>query len=155
MADWQEWGSLAVSAVLVLVNRLARRRRRVRAIARYQLHARRQLVVATLLAQLPTILERKSANTREELSLPPGIYCLYLHSVWQHCHASPTCQGCNYCYISHPFPESSLNSYLCRTVDCHASRALCPTAGRSPLTGKKQNGCVASRYGQKCYPICL
>jgi DNA helicase-2/ATP-dependent DNA helicase PcrA len=82
MADWQG-GPLAVSAVPGAGKSTGMAAAAALAIARYQLHARRQLVVVTFTRSAADNIRTKIRKyLREELSLPPGGFTVYtLHSL--------------------------------------------------------------------------
>lgn len=82
MADWQG-GPLAVSAVPGAGKSTGMAAAAASAIARYQLHARRQLVVVTFTRSAADNIRAKIRKyLREELSLPPGGFNVYtLHSL--------------------------------------------------------------------------
>ena len=82
MADWQG-GPLAVSAVPGAGKSTGMAAAAASAIARYQLHARRQLVVVTFTRSAADNIRTKIRKyLREDLSLPPGGFTVYtLHSL--------------------------------------------------------------------------
>ncbi|MDY6938061.1 MAG: ATP-dependent helicase [Cyanobacteriota bacterium] len=84
MADWTG-GPLAVSAVPGSGKSTGMAAAAALAIARHQLHARRQLVAVTFTRSAATGLKAKIRDRLNELSLPPGGFCVYtLHGLALH-----------------------------------------------------------------------
>ena len=84
MADWTG-GPLAVSAVPGSGKSTGMAAAAALAIARHQLHARRQLVVVTFTRSAAASLKAKIRARLQELSLPPGGFCVYtLHGLALH-----------------------------------------------------------------------
>ena len=81
MADWQE-GSLAVSAVPGAGKSTGMAAAAALAIARYQLHGRRQLVVVTFTRSAAANIKAKIRKYLRDLSLPPGGFVVHtLHGL--------------------------------------------------------------------------
>ena len=84
MADWTG-GPLAVSAVPGSGKSTGMAAAAALAIARHQLHARRQLVVVTFTRSAAASLKAKIRDRLNQLSLPPGGFCVYtLHGLALH-----------------------------------------------------------------------
>ena len=84
MADWTG-GPLAVSAVPGSGKSTGMAAAAALAIARHQLHGRRQLVVVTFTRSAAASLKAKIRDRLNQLSLPPGGFCVYtLHGLALH-----------------------------------------------------------------------
>jgi DNA helicase-2/ATP-dependent DNA helicase PcrA len=160
MADWQG-GALAVSAVPGAGKSTGMAAAAALAIARYQLHGRRALVVVTFTRSAAANIKAKIRKyLREDLSLPPGgffvhtLHGLALNFATRH----PDKSGLQLDGATLITPNQShrlIRTCVEQWIATHPQSYSNLLEGRQ-FDGEEQSGCVASRFCvQKCCPLWL